>query len=77
LCVCTDNYNKRVDEGKGGAGYEGCLITAELIRDSSTDKFIPIIRNVTGTQKTPSALMGEIVLTSVTGSGMRTNLKDF
>jgi hypothetical protein len=58
LCICTDRYIKRVDEGKGGAGYEGCLITAELVQDASTEKFIPVIRNAGSARKAPKCLDG-------------------
>src|SRR5208283_2970730 len=32
LCVCTDNYVERAEKGEGGAGFEGMVITAELVR---------------------------------------------
>jgi hypothetical protein len=56
LCICTDKYIKRVEEQEGGAGYEGFLITAELVKDAGTDKFIPVIRNVKEEPKTPKCL---------------------
>jgi len=56
LCVCTDEYNKKVNEGRGGAGYEGQIISDEMVRNSSTDKFIPIIRGVTSERKVPLCL---------------------
>lgn len=58
LCICTDEYIRRVDNGEGGAGYEGFLISAELVKNAGTDKFIPVIRNVKGEQKTPKCLDG-------------------
>lgn len=60
LCICTDKYVERVDRGKGGAGYEGFLINAELVKDSAIDKFIPIVRNVMAVKKTPTCLDGRI-----------------
>jgi hypothetical protein len=58
LCICTDEYVRRVDKEEGGAGYEGFLINTELVRNAGTDKFIPVIRNVKGEQKTPKCLDG-------------------
>lgn len=58
LCICTDEYVRRVDNEEGGAGYEGYLINTELVKDVRTDKFIPVIRNVKGGQKTPECLDG-------------------
>jgi hypothetical protein len=69
LCICTDEYVRRVDAGEGGAGYEGFLITAELTKDAGTDKFIPVIRNVKGKQKTPSCLDGRIRIDLSDGAG--------
>jgi TPR repeat protein len=58
LCICTDKYIRRVDEAVGGAGYEGCIIKKELVKISNTSKFIPVIRNVVGSNKTPNCLDG-------------------
>jgi hypothetical protein len=44
LMICTDAYVRKANEGKGGVGYEAMIVTAELIKDLGTAKFIPIIR---------------------------------
>lgn len=44
LMICTENYVKRADEGKGGVGYETMIFDSELIQDVGINKFIPIIR---------------------------------
>ena len=56
LIVCTDNYVKRANNRKGGVGYEGIVITSELAQDLETDKFIPIIREGSDENKTPTFL---------------------
>ena len=56
LCICTDRYIQRAEEGEGGVGFEGMVITKELVERARTDKFIPIIRNVKSEAKTPSFL---------------------
>ena len=56
LVICTDNYNKKSNEGMGGVGYEKNVLTAELFLDQDTTKFIPCIRGVSGKLKTPVCL---------------------
>ena len=56
LVICTDNYVKRANNGKGGVGYERLIITAELVEDLGTSKFIPIIRQASGKEKVPKFL---------------------
>lgn len=43
LMICTTSYVHKANEGRGGAGYETMVVTAELVRDLGTNKFIPII----------------------------------
>lgn len=45
LLVCTEEYVKRAESGLGGVGYERLIVTAEVVANISTAKFIPIIRN--------------------------------
>ena len=56
LVICTDNYVKKANARKDGVGYEGTILTAELVEDLQTNKYIPIIRQVSGPEKTPSFL---------------------
>lgn len=44
LMICTEPYVHKVDDGKGGVGYEAMIVTGELVRDLGTTKFIPVIR---------------------------------
>lgn len=53
LIVSTDNYIEKADSGKGGVGYEKMIATAELLAEQDTNKFIPVVRNVTGHKKLP------------------------
>lgn len=43
LMICSETYSQKVDDGVGGAGYEGGIVRAELISKIGTTKFIPII----------------------------------
>jgi len=56
LVICTDEYNRKADGGLGGVGYEKMIVTSDLIKDISTNKFIPVIRQVSGNSKTPICL---------------------
>lgn len=45
LFICSEKYVAKIDAGKGGAGYEGMIVQAELLRNTRTHKFIPVLRN--------------------------------
>lgn len=53
LVVCTNEYVRKAEAGEGGVGYERLIVTAELVANLGTNKFIPILRNVTGDRKVP------------------------
>lgn len=62
LVVCTDNYNTKSNEGTGGVGYENNILTAELMFNQSTTKFIPVIRSVSTQMKTPICLASRLYI---------------
>lgn len=62
LVVCTDSYNKKSNEGTGGVGYENNILTAELMLNQSTTKFIPVIRSVSTQLKTPICLASRLYI---------------
>lgn len=45
LVICTVGYKQRFDGRKGGAGYEGHIITSEILGSEGTNKFIPVLRH--------------------------------
>jgi hypothetical protein len=53
LVICTDTYNSKADRGVGGVGYEKGILSAEILADANTTKFVPVIRSVTTVRKTP------------------------
>ena len=53
LVICTDRYVRKADSGEGGVGYERMIVTAQLIQNLGTNKFIPVIRQASGQMKTP------------------------
>ncbi|KIO48295.1 toll/interleukin-1 receptor domain-containing protein [Nitrosospira sp. NpAV] len=62
LAVCTDNYNEKSNGGIGGTGYENNILTAELLLNQKTTKFIPVVRAVTKAMKTPLCLAGRMYI---------------
>lgn len=59
ICVCSDKYLEKANTGKGGAGYEKQIMTAELIVDQNTNWVIPLIKNNSLDRKTPTFLGGK------------------
>ena len=53
LIICTPTY-------KGGVGYEGHIISAELLTQGNERKFIPVIRKGTATNSIPTFLSGKL-----------------
>ena len=56
LVICTDQYVNKANATEGGVGYERMIVNAELVLDLGTDKFIPIIRQASRKEKTPTFL---------------------
>ena len=56
LVICTDEYVSKANADEGGVGYERMIVNAELVQNLGTDKFIPIIRQASGKEKTPTFL---------------------
>ena len=48
VLICTPKYGKRANRRKGGVGVESTIITGEFYEPSKASKFIPIVRNATG-----------------------------
>jgi len=53
LLVCSDEYVRKAEAGSGGVGYERLIVTAELVQNIDTKKFIPLVRNGTAARKVP------------------------
>ena len=45
VLVCSEDYVRKAEVGKGGVGYETMLVTAEILQDRGVVKFIPILRD--------------------------------
>ena len=44
LCILTPKYKEKAESGKGGAAYEGGIISHEIYNNQGTTKFIPVVR---------------------------------
>ncbi len=58
LVICTLNYKARSDARMGAAGYEGDIMTGELLGVSPSRKFIPVLRSGEAHAAVPSWLGG-------------------
>lgn len=53
LLVCTETYVSKAEQGTGGVGYERLILTAELVQNIDTKKFIPLVRDNLRGNKVP------------------------
>lgn len=54
VIVCTPKYKSRSDNRQGGVGYEGGVITGEVMTGVGRKKFIPILRHGSWAEAAPS-----------------------
>ena len=59
LIICTPNYCLKSDTRKGGVGYEGDIMTAEVLSEGNHSKFIPILAQGTWKESAPTWLKGK------------------
>ena len=62
LIVCTPKYKEKSDARKGGVGYEGDIMTAEVLNGQNARKFVPILRQGEWKEVAPSWLAGRFYL---------------
>lgn len=60
LIVCTPTYKSKSDLRKGGVGFEGHIISGELLSQRNERKFIPVIRKGTSQTALPVCLSGKL-----------------
>jgi len=58
LVVCTPRYKARSDSRVGGVGYEGDVMTAEVMVYGNRRKFLPILARGEWSESAPSWLLG-------------------
>jgi len=43
LVICSEAYLEKANKNKGGVGYEKMIVNADILKDLSSTKYIPII----------------------------------
>lgn len=59
LIICTPDYKKKSENRIGGVGYEGDIMTAEVLNNSNHRKFIPILKSGNKNTAIPSWIKGK------------------
>jgi hypothetical protein len=67
VIVCTPRYKQRSDRREGGVGYEGDIMTAEVMSAQKHRKFIPVLRSGSWREAAPSWLSGKYYI-NLTGN---------
>ena len=57
--MCTPRYKRRSEAREGGVGYEGDIITGELLQKRNQRKFIPVLRRGDWREAAPGWLAGK------------------
>jgi hypothetical protein len=60
LIVCTPRYKWKSDNRQGGVGYEGDIMTGEVMTLRNQHKFIPILANGAWAEASPTWLCGKL-----------------
>lgn len=58
ICILTPTYKEKAQSGKGGAGYEGIIISHNIYNDQDTTKFIPVLKKGKWETSTPDFMEG-------------------
>ena len=53
ICICSETYVNKADQGQSGVGYEKQIMTAELMSNLNTNLVIPVIKNNSKSKKVP------------------------
>ena len=62
LCICSEEYVKKVNSGLGGAGYEGMIMSQSLLNNANSEFIISIVRNNFSPQKVPLAFGSKLYI---------------
>lgn len=62
VCVCSQSYVEKADQGIRGTGYEMSIMTQDLLSDTNVEFIIPIIRNNQMERKTPIAFGSKLYI---------------
>ncbi len=59
LVICTPLYRKKSNQRLGGVGYEGDIMTGEVVNFQNQRKFIPILRSGNWKTSIPTWMRGK------------------
>lgn len=74
LMICTETYVQKAQQRQGGVGYEQMLVTAQIMREVGTAKFIPIVRQTAQPRQLPDELAGRLYVDLSDGPEQHENL---
>src|SRR5690606_30175083 len=76
LIICTESYKLKSENRIGGVGYEGDIMTGEVLHKSNHRKFIPILKSGTKETSIPSWLIGKYYIDLSNEQRYKDNLPD-
>lgn len=76
LLICTPKYKTKSENRIGGVGYEGDIMTAEVLQNSNHRKFIPILQAGDKDTSIPSWLKGKYFIDLSNDSHFEKNFED-
>lgn len=76
LLICSEIYSQKVDDGVGGAGYEGGIVRSELIGKVGTSKFIPVIPPGNDTHRVPICVRGKKYIDMTNGDDFQEGIQE-
>lgn len=62
LAICTEPYVEKANSGSGGVAYEKMILTAQLMKNITANRIIPLIRNNDLPDLTPTFLSGRVYI---------------
>ncbi len=75
LLICTENYVRKARERAGGVGYEQMLLTPQIMREVSTTKFVPVVRQASQPRVLPDEMAGRLYVDLSDGAEYQTTLQ--
>jgi len=74
--ICTPTYQNKSNGRIGGVGYENNMMTAELLNNPHTLKFIPILKSGNSSSSIPTWLGGRYYIDLSTPEHYKANFED-
>lgn len=76
LIICTQKYKSKSEERIGGVGYEGDIMTAEVLQNLNHRKFIPVLKSGTKETSLPTWLKGKYFVDLSNDQHFENNFED-